>query len=65
MPAMDGTPAASPARTHPRQQPDWRGWIALAWAVAWGSAYAVVAFHARAAQVMEWIRHMTGTLPGR
>lgn len=65
MSAMDGTPAASPTRRHPRQQPDWRGWIALVWAVAWGSAYAVTVFHARAAQVMEWIRQMTGIRPGR
>lgn len=61
MPAMDGTPAASPTR--PR--PDWRGWVALAWIVAWGSAYAITAFHARASQAMEWLRHMTSILPGR
>lgn len=61
MPASDAPTDESRRRLHT----DWRGWIALAWAVAWGSAYAVTAFQARAAQVMEWLRHMTGILPGR
>ena len=35
--------------------PDWRGWIALAWAVLWGSAYALTAIQARAPQVARWV----------
>ncbi len=56
MSASDLPPAASP----PRARPDWRGWLALSWAVAWGSAYAVTAFHARAPQVIGWLRRMLG-----
>lgn len=36
--------------------PDWRGWLALAWVAGWGWAYAVMAFHARAPQVLAWLR---------
>lgn len=59
MPASDASTASSR-----RQRPDWRGWIALAWAVVWGSAYAVTAFHARAPVVIAWIRHVTGNPQG-
>ncbi len=55
MPASNAPNAEFPWRS----RPDWRGWIALAWAVVWGSAYAVTAFHARAPLVMAWIKHVT------
>jgi hypothetical protein len=35
---------------------DWRGWIALAWAMVWGWAYVLVALQARAPQIVCWIR---------
>jgi hypothetical protein len=35
---------------------DWRGWIALVWALWWGWSYSVMAFHARAPQVLAWLR---------
>ena len=47
-----GTPQAAASRT------DWRGWLALAWVVLWGSAYAVMAIQARAPQVVQWLRHL-------
>jgi hypothetical protein len=42
-----------------RARPDWRGWIALAWVVFWGWAYALMAIQARSPQVLEWIRKLT------
>ena len=46
-------------------QCDWRGWIALAWALWWGAAYAVMVWQARAPQVagvdrMAQVRTVTG-----
>jgi hypothetical protein len=35
---------------------DWRGWIALAWVVFWGWAYALMAIQARSPQIIQWIR---------
>jgi hypothetical protein len=35
---------------------DWRGWIVLAWVLWWGWAYGVMAIHARAPQVLAWLR---------
>jgi hypothetical protein len=40
-------------------RPDWRGWIALAWVVVWGWAYALMAIQARSPQVLEWIRALS------
>jgi hypothetical protein len=34
---------------------DWRGWIALAWALWWGWAYAVMVWQARGQQLLAWI----------
>ncbi len=34
---------------------DWRGWVALAWVLWWGSAYAMMAWHAKAPQVLAWL----------
>jgi len=34
---------------------DWRGWIALAWVLWWGWAYAVMAWQAKAPQVLAWL----------
>jgi hypothetical protein len=39
-----------------RPRIDWRGWIALAWVIGWGWAYAAMAFQARAPQVLAWFR---------
>jgi hypothetical protein len=37
---------------------DWRGWIALAWAL-WGArAYGLMVIHARAPQVLGWLRQI-------
>jgi len=36
--------------------PDWRAWIALAWALGWGWAYVIMVGHARAPQVLTWLR---------
>ena len=33
---------------------DWRGWIALAWAMLWGWAYALAVLQARAPQIFQW-----------
>ena len=38
---------------------DWRGWIALAWVVFWGSAYALMAIQARAPQLLQWLSQLT------
>jgi hypothetical protein len=37
-------------------RPDWRGWIALVWALGWGWAYAIMVFHSRAPQLLAWLR---------
>jgi hypothetical protein len=37
---------------------DWRGWIALAWVVFWGFAYALMVLQARAPRIL----HGIGTL---
>jgi hypothetical protein len=51
--AGPGAPAA------PANRPDWRGWIALAWVVFWGSAYALMAIQARAPEVLRWVMTLT------
>ena len=44
---------------------DWRGWIALTWAVVWGWAYALMAVRARSPQVFEAIRALSrAAFPG-
>ena len=43
-------------RLSDRTRPDWRGWVALAWVVFWGWAYALMAIQARSPQVLEWFR---------
>jgi hypothetical protein len=47
-----GLARVSPARF------DWRGWIALAWVLWWGWAYALMAVRARGPQVVAWIRSL-------
>lgn len=32
---------------------DWRGWLALAWALGWFQAYVVMVVHARSARFLE------------
>jgi hypothetical protein len=63
MPAVTGQPtnaeAAMQGPSHPpgpRTRTDWRGWIALAWVVFWGWAYALMAIQARSPQVLAWVR---------
>jgi hypothetical protein len=41
-----------------RMQIDWRGWIALAWVLWWGWAYALMVFHARSPQILSWLRQI-------
>jgi CHASE2 domain-containing sensor protein len=48
-----------PERPIPRTRPDWRGWIALAWVLAWGCVYALMAIQARAPQVLAWFQSST------
>jgi hypothetical protein len=43
----------------PAAHPDWRGWVALAWVVVCGSAYALTAIQARAPQLWSWIVTLT------
>lgn len=47
MPA-GGVESRSPRRV------DWRGWIAVAWVVFWGSAYVLTVIQARAPQLLRW-----------
>jgi hypothetical protein len=35
---------------------DWKGYLALAWVLWWGSAYAVMVLEARAPQILCWIK---------
>jgi hypothetical protein len=44
-----------PAAGTERPRPDWRGWVALAWAVGWGWPYVMMVLHARAPRVLEWL----------
>ncbi len=42
---------------HPdRIRIDWRGWLALAWVLWWGWAYALMVIHARSPLVLSWLR---------
>jgi hypothetical protein len=51
--------ASKPEESAPRRnRPDWRGWIALAWVLVWGWAYALMAIQARAPQVVSWFRSL-------
>ena len=45
----------------PPSGPDWRGWIALAWASLWGIAYALMVIQARAPQFLRWVETFTAT----
>jgi hypothetical protein len=63
-PLSDGRPVAGPDAPQGSAPPtDWRGWIALAWVVFWGSAYAVTAIRARAPQLLHWFGLLTGSAP--
>src|SRR5262249_10950889 len=60
-PLANGFPVATPGAPNsslPRARR--RGWIALAWVVVWGSAYAVMAIQARAPQLLAWLRQLKG-----
>ena len=41
---------------------DWRGWLALAWVVYWGWAYAVMATQARWPLVSAWLQSLISHL---
>jgi hypothetical protein len=41
-----------------RMRIDWRGWIALAWALWWSWAYALMVFHARSPRILSWLRQI-------
>jgi hypothetical protein len=40
--------------------PDWRAWLAVAWVVYWGWAYAVMATQARWPLVSAWLHSFLG-----
>lgn len=42
-------------RAKRRASIDWRGWLALAWALWWFEAYVVMAAQARSARVLELV----------
>jgi hypothetical protein len=39
-------------------QIDWRGWIALAWALWWGWAYALMVIEARSPLILSWLQQI-------
>ncbi|WP_435016463.1 hypothetical protein TA3x_004029 [Tundrisphaera sp. TA3] len=53
MPRPDPTPG-------PRPSPDWRGWIALAWAAAAGVLYARMVLEERAPGLLRSIGRLAG-----
>jgi hypothetical protein len=48
----------------PASRPDLRGWMALAWVVFWGWAYALMVIQARSPQVHEWMRTLSRIVDG-
>ena len=48
---MQESPNATPPA---RPGLDWRGWVALAWALGWGCAYCDMALKARGSRVVSW-----------
>ena len=51
LPERTATPLSST-----RSRPDWRGWLALAWVLFWGGAYAFMVIQARSPRVLAWFR---------
>jgi len=49
--------------TADRSRLDWRGWIALLWALWWAWAYCVMAIEARLPQALAWLRTLAWTEP--
>jgi hypothetical protein len=47
--------STSNLRVPDRSRIDWRGWVALAWALGWGWAYVIMVLQARAPQVLTWL----------
>jgi hypothetical protein len=54
--AASGSAPTVPGRL---RRNDWKGWLALAWVLWWGSAYAVTVLEARAPRALVWIRSWT------
>ncbi len=53
-------PGAAPMRVI-----EWRGWIAVVWAVIWGAAYALMAIEARAPLLRHWLDQLAAAFPDR
>jgi hypothetical protein len=47
-----------PTGSKPSARPavDWRGWVALTWALCWGCAYCDMALKARGSRVVSWFQ---------
>ncbi len=41
---------------------DWRGWIALTWALRWGWAYALMVIQARSPQILSLLRQIRNSM---
>jgi hypothetical protein len=41
---------------------DWRGWIALAWALFWGFSYCGMVIQARGQRIVDWFRPPAASL---
>jgi hypothetical protein len=41
---------------------DWRGWIALAWALFWGFSYCGMVIQARGQRIADWFRPPAASL---
>jgi hypothetical protein len=41
---------------------DWRGWIALAWALFWAFGYCGMVFQARGQRIIDWFRRPAASL---
>ena len=41
---------------------DWRGWIALAWALFWGFSYCGMVVQARGQRIADWFRPPAASL---
>ena len=41
---------------------DWRGWIALAWALFWGFSYCGMVVQARGQRIVDWFRPPAASL---
>jgi hypothetical protein len=44
------------------RQVDWRGWIALAWALCWAFGYCGMVLQARGQRIVDWFRPPAASL---